>query len=359
MTRPVEIAGRPVGPGAPCFVIAEAGVNHNGDADTALRLVEAAADAGADAVKFQSFVAADLVTAAAPKAAYQERTTGAVGGQLEMLEALELTVDDHRRLKAACAARGVVYLCTPYEEASADMLERLDVAAYKIASTDTTNLPFLRHVAARRRPVILSTGMASLGEAEAAVETLRAHGADGRIVVLHCTSEYPAPFASLNLRAMDTMARAFGCPVGFSDHTPGVGAAPWAVALGACMVEKHFTLDRNLPGPDHRASMEPAELAELVATLRRVEAALGDGVKRPAPVERENRERMRKSLVARRPIAAGAVICAADLTAKRPGTGLDPAWSDRVAGRRAARDIPVDGIVTLACVDWSDAPGPR
>lgn len=352
MIQPVHIGNRLVGPDQPCFIVAEAGVNHNGDMHLAHRLIDAAAEAGAGAVKFQSFITEELVTPEAPKAGYQVETTGEPGSQYKMLKALELSADQQAELKAHCEQTGILYLCTPYEKMSIDMLDRMGVAAFKIASTDTTNIPFLRYVAGKGRPVILSTGMSTLGEVEQAVNTLRAGGLDGKIVILHCTSEYPAPVSDVNLRAILTMQQAFGCPVGFSDHTPGIGASPWAVAVGACVIEKHFTLDRNMVGPDHRASLEPDELVTLVRTVRDVEAALGDGIKRPTPSELPNKPLMQKSLVARRSIRSGETITSDDLTCKRPGFGLAPSWFDRVVGKRAAMDIPKDGVLTLSSVDW-------
>jgi len=353
--KKIEIAGRRVGVGHPCFIIAEAGVNHNGDMHLAHRLIDAATEAGADAVKFQSFVTEELLTPEAPKAGYQVETTGEPGSQYKMLKALELSANEQAELKAHCEQIGILYLCTPYENTSVDMLDRIGVAAFKIASTDTTNIPFLRYIATKWRPVILSTGMSTLGEVEQAVDTLRAGGLDGKILILHCTSEYPAPISEVNLRAILTLQQAFGCPVGFSDHTPGIGASPWAVAIGACAIEKHFTLDRNMVGPDHRASLEPDELAALVRTVRDVEAALGDGLKRPMPSEIRNKPIMQKSLVAKRTIRAGETITAEDLACKRPGFGLAPSWFERVVGKRAIVDIPKDGLLTMSSVDWSES----
>ena len=256
----IEIAGRKIGPGQPCFIIAEAGVNHNGNLELALKLVDAAAAAGADAVKFQTFKADRLVTKDAPKAGYQIRATGDAGTQYEMLKHLELTEEDHRALIAHCERRGVLFLSTPFDEESCDFLESLGLPAFKLPSGELTNLPFLAHVAGKGKPVILSTGMATLQEVDAAVETFARSG-NNRLVLLQCVSEYPADPAEANLRAMASMRSLFGFPVGFSDHTPGMAAAITAAALGACVVEKHFTLDRELPGPDHRASLEPEELA--------------------------------------------------------------------------------------------------
>jgi N,N'-diacetyllegionaminate synthase len=355
MIQPVRIGNRLVGPGQPCFIISEAGVNHNGDMHLAHRLIDAAAEAGADAVKFQSFVTEELITPEAPKAGYQVETTGEPGSQYKMLKALELSADQQAELKAHCERVGILYLCTPYENTSVDMLDRMGVAAFKIASTDVTNIPFLQYIANKGRPVILSTGMSTLGEVEQAVNTLRAVGLDGKFVILHCTSEYPAPVGEANLCAILTLQQAFGCPAGFSDHTPGVGASPWAVAVGACTIEKHFTLDRNMVGPDHRASLEPDELSALVRTVRDVEAALGDGIKRPTLSELPNKPLMQKSLVARRSIHAGDTITSNHLTCKRPGFGLAPSWFDRIVGKRAVLDIPKDGVLTLSSVDWSES----
>ena len=355
MATTITIGERVIGPGKPVFIIAEAGVNHNGSLVMAKQLVDAAVKAGADAVKFQSFVTEEIITPDAPKAAYQVETTGEAGSQYEMLKGLELGADEQTELRAHCEQSGILYLCTPYENTSIDMLDRMGVDAFKIASADITNIPFLRYIASKGRPVILSTGMATLCEVEQAVNTLRTGGLNDKLILLHCTTEYPAPLIEANLRAISTMQQTFDCPVGFSDHTPGVGASPWAVVAGACMIEKHGPLARNTPGPDHRASLEPNELAALVRDVHDVETALGDGVKRPMPSELLNKSRMRKSLVSRRAIHAGDVITPDALTCKRPGDGLPPIWVDRVIGKRAAVDIPMDRILTLASVDWSDS----
>jgi len=352
MIKPVKIEDFMIGSGNPCFIISEAGVNHNGNMELAHKLINAAANAGADAVKFQSFVTEALVTPAAQKAAYQIETTGQNGRQFDMLKKLELSGDQQKELKCHCDEAGILYLCTPYEERSVDFLEEINVAAYKIASTDVTNIPFLRYIARKGIPVILSTGMSFLGEVEEAVNELKLRGLDGKIIILQCTSEYPAPLNEINLRVMKTMGLAFGCPVGFSDHTPGIGASPWAVAVGACVVEKHFTLNRNMQGPDHRASIEPEELNELVKIIHDVEAALGDGIKRPMPGEIENKPRMQKSLVAKCSIVAGEIIRAADLTCKRPSNGLPPVWFDRLVGKRAKKEIGKNDLIALDKIDW-------
>jgi N-acetylneuraminate synthase len=344
--RPLEAAGRPIGPGRPCFLIAEAGVNHNGSLDLALRLVDAAADAEADAVKFQTFRAERLATRAAPKADYQLRRTGTEESQLEMLRRLELSAEAHRRLADHCRWRRLHFLSTPFDEESADLLAGLGVPLFKVPSGEITNLPLLAHVAAKGVGMIVSTGMACLGEVEAAVRTVRAHG-DPALALLHCVSDYPADPADCNLRAMLTLQTAFGVPVGFSDHTRGAEVALAAVALGACILEKHFTLDRALPGPDHQASLEPGELADLVRGVRTVESALGHGRKEPTPAEARTAAVARKSLVASRDLRAGTVLTPEMITARRPGTGLSPALRDHLAGRRLRTDLEEGTVFTL------------
>lgn len=352
MINPVTIKDFTLGPGAPCFIVAEAGVNHNGDIKIAHKLIDAAKNAGADAVKFQIFNTSSLVTPQTPKAEYQLKTTRGETSQFSMLKQLELTQDEHEQLKRHCNQTGIVYLCTPYDVQSADFLDRIGVDAFKIASTDTINIPFLRRLAKKQRPMILSTGMATLGEIESSVTEIRKISQAPNLALLQCTSEYPAPVEDINLKAMKTMEIAFQCPVGFSDHTPGVGASAWAVAAGACIIEKHFTLDRSMAGPDHRASIEPDEMKRLVATVRNVENALGDGVKRIMPSEVKNRSKMHKSIVAARPITRGQVIGPDDLTCKRPGSGLPPKWWDRLLGKKAAQSIRQDELIGLQSIIW-------
>ncbi|MBI4596924.1 MAG: N-acetylneuraminate synthase [Candidatus Omnitrophica bacterium] len=342
----VDIAGHRVGLGHRCVIIAEAGVNHNGSIETARRLVDAAVDVGADAVKFQAFSAQRLVAASAPKAAYQARTTGAGESQLAMLTRLELSARDHQDLFAYCRQRGIMYLCTPFDEASADFLAELGVAAFKLPSGELTNLPLLAHVARKGRPILVSTGMATLAEVRSAVEAIRQAG-NPPLILLHAVSSYPADAADANLRAMQTMGDVFGVPVGYSDHTLGIEVALAAVALGACVIEKHVTLDRTLPGPDHRASLEPHEFASLVRGIRTVEASLGHGRKEPAASEANTAAVARKSLVAARPIARGSVVTADAVAIKRPGTGLAPTELSRIVGKIAAEDIPADALFTL------------
>lgn len=335
----VALAGRMVGQGYPCFIVAEAGVNHNGSLAMARRLVDAAADAGADAVKFQTFRAERVVTPDAPKAAYQVRATGDQESQLEMLRRLELDEEAHRDLMECCRQRGIRFLSTPFDEGSLDLLSSLGLPAIKLSSGELTNLPFLRGAARKGKPLILSTGMANLEEVAKAVDAIRAEG--GRdLVLLHCVSNYPADPADANLRAMTTLREAFCTPVGFSDHTEGDAIALAAVAMGASLLEKHFTLDRGLPGPDHQASIEPSALKELVRRVRSVEAAMGHGRKEPAASEADTARVARRSLVAVQRIPAGTVLVRAMIDARRPGTGLPPDQLDSVIGRTALSDIP-------------------
>lgn len=347
--RPFVIGVRVVGTGAPVFIVAEAGVNHNGDPALARQLVDVAAQAGADAVKFQTFRSESLVTRNAPKAAYQCETTGAGEGQLEMLARLELTLDQHAEIQAHCAKRGILFFSTPFDETSADVLEKLGVQLFKLPSGEITNLPLLRHVASKGKPIILSTGMSTLAEVSEAVTAIRGAG-DPPLALLHCLSAYPAPASEINLRAMDTLREQFGCPVGLSDHTLGIEVAIAAVARGAAIVEKHFTLDKRLPGPDHEASLAPTELAALVQAIRTVEAALGDGHKRLMPSEADTRRVARKSLVAVRPIRAGERLTADLVAIKRPGTGISPVDLPHVLGRTVCRDLAADEVIDWAAI---------
>ncbi len=347
MVKPVaNLGARAVGDGQPCFVIAEVGVNHNGDIALAKKLIDAAAAAGADAVKFQAFRTEKLTTKAAPKALYQLAGTGSEESQFEMLKRLELSSESNRELMTYSRSRGVEFLSTPFDEASADELLELGVGVLKLPSGELTNLPFLTHVAKRRVPVILSTGMASLDEVAAAVEIFHRHESR-EFVLLHCVSSYPATAADCNLRAMQTMKDAFSVPVGFSDHTIGTDVALAAVALGACLIEKHLTLDQQLPGPDHKASAEPDVFAALVRGIRLVEAALGDGAKERRPAEQNTAEAARRSIVAEVDIPAGAVIAAEMLVLRRPGTGLAPARLPEITGRAARRSIAAGDIISM------------
>ncbi len=328
-----------------CLVVAEAGVNHNGDLDLAMRLVDVAADAGADAIKFQSFKADRVVSRSAPMAEYQQRNTGQDIPMLEMIRRLELSPEHHRRLLDRCRQRGILFLSTPFDEASADLLDELAVPAFKLPSGEVTNPDLLRHVARKGKPVILSTGMSTLEEVACAVDTLEEEGCPS-ITLLQCVSNYPADPRDVNLRAMKTMEMAFGWPVGYSDHTLGNEVALAAVALGACLLEKHFTLDRGLPGPDHKASAEPAELAALVRGVRVVESAMGDGRKVPARSEENTASVARRSLVAARDIAKGELLASDAIVLRRPGTGLPALRRASLLGRRARRDVPTGTLLS-------------
>ena len=330
------------------LIIAEAGVNHNGDLALARQLIDVAAVAGADLVKFQTFTADRLATRTAQKADYQNRTTTSTESQHEMLSRLELTDAMHHELIAHCATRKIGFFSTGFDIESVDLLVRHGQNHFKIPSGEITNLPYLRHIGRLGKSVILSTGMANLGEIEAAIDALEAAGTPrAMLTVLHCTTEYPTPMAEVNLRAMLSIHAAFGVAVGYSDHTQGIEVAIAAVAMGATVIEKHFTLDRNLPGPDHKASLEPAELNALVAAIRNIEVALGDGIKRPSPGEARNRPVVRKSLVASRAIKSGALFTAENITAKRPATGISPMRWDEVIGKTALRDFGPDELIVL------------
>ena len=345
----ISIGGKKIGPGHPCFVIAEAGVNHNGDIQKAKRLVRIAKDVGADAVKFQTFCAERLVTSEAPKAEYQARNTAPKETQYQMLRKLELSASDHNALIDECRAAGILFLSTPFDEISSDMLDALKVPAFKLPSGELTNLAFLSHVAKKGKPMLVSTGMADLGEVADAVKAIKKAGGPP-LVLLHCVSSYPADPGDANLRAMETMRKTFKTPVGFSDHTLGFEVSLAAVALGACVIEKHITLDRGLPGPDHAVSLEPDEFAAMVRAVRNVERALGDGRKQGAASEADAAKVARKSLVAARPISKGAVFTAEALVVQRPGTGLPPSELQRVLGKKARKDIPAGKVITKEMV---------
>ena len=330
-----------------CYIIAEAGVNHNGSLETAKSLVDAAADAGADAVKFQTFKADKLVTEAAAKADYQKQSGDASESQQAMLRKLELSDEAHRELIDHCRSRGIQFLSTAFDPESAGFLGSLALPFAKIPSGEITNLPHLRQTARSGSPVILSTGMATLGEVEAALEVLVAEGiARQAITVLQCHTDYPTKFEDANLRAMKTMAAAFpGVKIGYSDHTLGIEAPIAAVAMGACLLEKHFTLDRSLPGPDHAASLEPAELKAMVLAIRNIELALGHGRKEPSASESKIKQVARKSIVASRPIQAGEIFSEENLSAKRPGTGISPMRWDELIGKPAKRTYGADELI--------------
>lgn len=331
------------------FIIAEAGVNHNGSMDLALKLVDAAKKAGADAVKFQTFKAEKLVKKDAEKAAYQKKNSGASESQYEMLKKLELSEKDFIELKAYCDSTGIMFLSSAFDEESAEFLNSIGMAMFKIPSGEITNLPYLRKIGSFGKPVILSTGMAYLEEIADAVAVFDVCGLPRqKLSILHCSTEYPALFHEVNLKAMHTMFEAFkGVTIGYSDHTPGIEIPIVAVALGARVIEKHFTLDINMEGPDHKASLEPHELEAMISSIRHTEVSLGDGIKVPCNSEIPNREIVRKSIVAKIDIKKGEVFSSDNLTVKRPGKGLSPMMWDRIIGQTAKMDFKADAEIEV------------
>lgn len=327
------------------YIIAEAGVNHNGSFDLACKLVDAAKEAGVDCIKFQTFKSKNLVSNSAQKADYQKSTTGE-GSQVDMLKKLELSYDEFLKLKAYCDQVGICFLSTPFDFDSIEFLNSIDMPFWKIPSGEVTNLPYLEALAKTGKPVVMSTGMCEMKEIEAAIDVLKKNGTK-EIKLLHCNTEYPTPFEDVNLKAMLTMKDALGLEVGYSDHTKGIDVPVAAVALGATVIEKHFTLDRNMEGPDHKASLEPDELAAMVSSIRHIEKALGSGDKTPSPSERKNIAIARKSIVAKMDIKQGEVFTVDNITVKRPGNGISPMLWHEVLGKAASRDFEEDELIEL------------
>lgn len=328
------------------FIIAEAGVNHNGSVELAKKLIDVAAKAGADAVKFQTFKADKLVSKTAKKAEYQQQTTDASESQYAMIKKLELSEKAHHELMGYCKTKNVLFLSTPFDHESIDLLNDLGMKIFKIPSGEITNLPYLRHIGSLSKEVILSTGMADLGEVEDALDLLATSGTPKEnITVLHATTEYPCPIEEVNLRAMQTIASAFNVKTGYSDHTNGIEVPIAAVAMGARVIEKHFTLDKMMEGPDHKASLEPDELTAMVAAIRNIEKALGNGIKKPSPSEMKNISIARKSIVASRAIAKGERLNTENITVKRPGNGINPMRFDEFIGTIAQKDYHEDELI--------------
>lgn len=326
------------------FVIAEAGVNHNGDIETAKKLIDAACSAGADAVKFQTFKSERLVCRTAKKADYQLETTEQSETQYEMLKKLELTEEMHKELIEYCEKKKVMFLSTPFDIESINLLSELGMQIFKIPSGEITDLPYLREIARQRKKVILSTGMSNMEEVKAAVEVLKKNGSDD-ITLLHCNSQYPTPVSDVNLLAMVKMQEAFGLPVGYSDHTQGIEIPIAATALGAAVIEKHFTLDKNMEGPDHKASLEPYELKQMVEGIRKIELAIGNGMKQMTESEKTNIDIVRKSIVAAADIQEGEIFTEKNLTTKRPGNGISPMRWDEIIGTTANRNYEADEMI--------------
>jgi len=330
------------------FIIAEAGVNHNGDIGLAKKLIDAAVDAGADAVKFQTFRADKLASKNAFMAEYQKKNIGHDETQREMLKALELSVEDHNELVRHCERNNILFLSTPFDLESIELLRSFNLEIYKIPSGEINNLPYLRRIGSLQKQIILSTGMADLGEIEDALNVLTEAGTSkDDITVLHCNTEYPTPMEDVNLSAMLTIKEAFKINVGYSDHTLGIEIPIAAVALGARLIEKHITLDKNMIGPDHKASMDPSELKVMVSAIRMVESAFGSGIKKPSASEQKNRTIARKSIVAAKQINQGEIFSAENMTTKRPGSGLNPMIWDMIIGLRAKRDFAEDDFIEI------------
>ena len=330
------------------IIIAEAGVNHNGNYDLAVKMIHEAKRAGADYVKFQTAVPELVISTFAPKAEYQKETTGADESQLDMCRAIHLPLTDYVKLAAICKEEGIGFMSTPFDLVSIDVLEELDMDYYKIPSGEITNLPYLRKIASKHRPVIMSTGMCEMQEIADALAVLEAGGLTrDQITLLHCNTQYPTPFADVNLAAMHTIAATFGTKVGYSDHTRGIEVPIAAVAMGAKVIEKHFTLDCNMEGPDHKASLEPHQLKAMVDAIRNVEEAIGSAEKHATASETPNKEVARKSIVAARAIAKGEVLTEENITVKRPGNGISPMLWDSVIGTKAKRDFIYDELIEL------------
>ncbi len=330
------------------FIIAEAGVNHNGDIEKAKKLIDVAVDAGVDAVKFQTFNTDKLIIKNAPKADYQNKTTDENESQYDMLKKLELNKKEHEYLQNYCDKKDIQFMSTPFSFDTVDLLEELDINLYKIGSSDLNNLPLLKYVAKKNKPIILSTGMSTLTEVSEAVDTILNTGND-KLILLHCVSNYPAQYENVNLRAMNVMKNTFNLEVGYSDHTLDIEVPIAAVAMGAKVIEKHFTLDKKMEGPDHKASLNPNQLIDMVKSIRNVERALGSPIKKPAITEKENVKAVRKSLVLNKSKKRGQVIKKDDLDIKRPGIGIEPKYLDIITGMKLMNDLKKDQLLT-----WDD-----
>jgi len=346
----ILLGNKKIGIGEPCFIIAEAGVNHNGDLTLAKKLIDMAYDAGADAIKFQTFRAAHLVTRNAEKAEYQKINDKTTTTQYQMLKKLEFSKAEFKKLQSYAKKKGLIFLSTAFDDESIDLLAALKVPAYKVPSGEITNTPYLKKIASKNKPIIMSTGMSTMTEVEDALNQLRQYGCN-EIILLHCTTSYPAPLESVNLRVLDTLNKTFGIPVGYSDHTEGIIVAIAAVARGACIIEKHITLDRTLPGPDHAASLEPVELKKMICAIRDVEKALGVPEKKLESCEVSNRRLVRKSIVAACDISKGSVLSETMLTQKRPGTGIEPKYTQDLVGKRVKNTIIKDSLIAWDMIE--------
>lgn len=348
--RRIRIGNRHVGEGEPCFIIAEAGVNHNGDIELAKRLIDVAKNVGADSVKFQTFTSENVTSRFAKKAEYQKESKRPRESQYEMIKNLELLDNEFKELAEHAKKNNIIFLSSPFDKESVDLLDELDVPAFKIGSGEITNYPLIKYISAKKKPIILSTGMSTLGDVEGALNIIKCEGVED-IVLLHCVSSYPANIESLNLRAIKTLKYAFQLPTGFSDHASGIMTSIAAVALNACIIEKHITLDKGLSGPDHKASLEPYEFREMVKAIRGIERALGDGIKIPTKDEEEMKRIARRSIVAKNEIPAGTIISEDMLEIKRPGTGIEARYRDLIISKRAKGFINKDEIITWNMIE--------
>lgn len=328
------------------FIIAEAGVNHNGDINLAYKLTDVAKEAGVDAIKFQTFKTEKIISKYADMASYQKKNLSTNESQYEMIKKLELSYKEFKKLKNYCDEIKIMFLSTPDEECSLNFLvDELNMPIIKIGSGEVTNLPYLRKIAAKNKSIIMSTGMANLGEVEEAINTIRSVNSKAKISLLHCTTNYPTPYEEVNLKAMQTLAAAFKLPVGYSDHTLGIEVPIAAVAMGAKIIEKHFTLDKNMKGPDHKASLEPDELKKMVVSIRNIEEALGNGIKKPSKSEEKNIKIVRKSIIANCIIKKGEIFTKNNITVKRPGNGISPMRWDEIIGQRSNKDYQKDELI--------------
>ncbi len=344
--KKIEISNKLVGDEQPIFIVAEIGVNHNGDVKLAKKLIDVARDAGADAVKFQAFKTERVVTKYAEKANYQKETTGLDESQYRMIRRLELEDKEFKKLFNYAEKNSIIFLSSAFDNESVDLLDDLGVPAFKVASGEIIDLPLLKYIAEKKRPIILSTGMSTLNEIGDALEVIREKGVED-VILLHCVTSYPAKIEDANLRVMETLRHKFKLPVGFSDHTLGITVPISAAALGAVLIEKHFTLDRTLPGPDHRSSLEPDELEDMIRSIRDVEKALGDGTKKPTDDEERIKKVIRRSIVAKVTIPRGTIITEDMLDLKRPGVGIEPKNLNQVVGRRAKKNVKPDELITF------------
>jgi N,N'-diacetyllegionaminate synthase len=343
-SKRIRIGKRFISDSDPVFIIAEAGVNHNGKISLAKRLIDMAANAGADAVKFQAFRTEELILNKVKKAPYQEKTTSSAQTQFEMLKKLEISRENNKELAAYCRKKKILFLTTPFDDISLKELDGLGLSAYKISSTDLTNLPFLRKVASKMKPVILSTGMSYMSEVESALREIGSVNKD--VILMQCTSDYPVGDGEVNLSVLNKFRERFDVMTGFSDHTSGIGAAPFSVPMGARVIEKHFTLDKNMKGPDHKASLSPKELKELISMIRKAELFMGSSLKEPTRSEKKTRASLQKNLVAARAIKKGRKLSAEDIGAKRTGgRGISPIEYHRVMGTQAKKDYAKDDIL--------------